>query len=391
MTMKSRIHLGAVVGGMVLALAACAPVEPSAPSYSRPPVPEIVGDTVSSSPLEDDAWVIAARRALLGTALASNLADFSMPEYVETRTSDAARNGYLDYIHDLDNGVEVSLYLGPGVLLPMRVDVADDAASATVSFCNATTPEWSGAPEALARGGRYDVRMVRSEDARLLQEVVDATRVESCDATGAPVALFSLTPAPPIGLEPTDVIPPPAYADDPTRLPAALDRVVTLQGIADGAGIGSELGVAERSDAELRETIEAVTGGVESLIGFIDIPGGWFVGGSVGLVTGAGIDAWADSWYSNDQSYPDAAARATKLEELGEAGLPGRLASMIYAQCGESLGLTPPPPSQAGTSAYDTWVANTLDGIAENYGANSGHIIDGYEQAFSAGSGEARG
>lgn len=182
-----------------------------------------------------------------------------------------------------------------------------------------------------------------------------------------------------------------AAPGDPSALPTAFEKVVTLQGIADGAGVGSGLGVAERSDAELRETIDTVTGGVESLIGFIPIPGSSAAGGTVGLVGGYGIDAWADNWYSADQSYPDAASRAASLEHLGEGGLPGQLASMIYAQCGESLGLTPPPPSQAGSYAYDTWVASTLDDIAVNHGVNSGNLIDGSQQAFSAGSGEARG
>jgi len=179
--------------------------------------------------------------------------------------------------------------------------------------------------------------------------------------------------------------------NDPAALPGAVERVVTLHGIADGAGVGATLGAAERSDAELRATIDRVTGGVESLLGFVPIPGGSLVGGTVGVASGLGIEAWADNWYAADESYPTVADRAATLERLGQAALPSRLAATIYAQCGDALGLAPPPPWQAGSAAYETWVINTLDGLAENYGVNSGHIIDGYEQAFSAGSAEVRG
>jgi hypothetical protein len=179
--------------------------------------------------------------------------------------------------------------------------------------------------------------------------------------------------------------------ENPSLLPAALDRVVTLQGIADGAASGAELGLAERSDVELRATIDRVTGTVGGLVGFISPPGGWAVGGTAGLIEDGLISAWADNWYADAQSYPDAASRAALLKELAEKSLPSKLATMIYEQSGEALGLAAPPPWQAGSAAHDTWVSNTLDQLSTEHGARSGHIDDGYEQGFSFGTGEAGG
>ena len=178
---------------------------------------------------------------------------------------------------------------------------------------------------------------------------------------------------------------------DPALLPAALDRVVTLQGLVDGSASGAELGVAERSDEALRAEIDSAARAISGVLGFIPLPGGVGVSGIANIVENIVIDDWADMRYAEGRVYPDAVAHADLLKEQGERRLPSTLANLIYTQAGEALGLAAPPPWQAGSAAHDTWVSNTLDRIAEEYGAASGRIRDGYEQAFAAGSGESRG
>ncbi len=55
---------------LAVVLVGCTPVSEPSPSRAPYVMPQIVGETVSDSPLEDDEWVIATRAYALGWTLA---------------------------------------------------------------------------------------------------------------------------------------------------------------------------------------------------------------------------------------------------------------------------------------------------------------------------------
>ncbi len=207
-----------VVAALLTAmLAGCSP-EPE-PSSSQAPyvMPQIVGETVSDSPLEQDEWVIATRANALGWTLAYNAADFSIEPLTSTNTSLRQRELYKRYLWILrDYGVEARL--GPPVMVPLGVEVRsrEDGGPnrATVSMCEPVDAIWTDDPVLLADGGRIVYDLLREDDGRIV--VLSSSSyaaVDPCDASAAPIARFDPAPASLSGLTADDVVPPPA-ADD---------------------------------------------------------------------------------------------------------------------------------------------------------------------------------
>jgi hypothetical protein len=202
---------------LAVVLVGCTPVSEPSPSRAPYVMPQIVGETVSDSPLEEDEWVIATRAATLGTTLAYNAADFSIEPYASTWTSHSQREIHDDYLWFLrDYGVEARP--GPPVMVPLGVEVhpskEGDPERATVSMCQPIDAIWTDDPVLLADAGRIVYDMVRQDDGRIVGSSSSSyAAVDPCDASAAPIARFDPAPASLSGLTADDVVPPPA-ADD---------------------------------------------------------------------------------------------------------------------------------------------------------------------------------
>lgn len=203
---------GGAVAAACLLLAGCTPSgsdrtgEPttSAAPYSAP---EVVGETVSASPLESDEWVVAARAGQTGFVLASNAADFSIEPFVSAVTADYAENLFRLFTGRwVDGETTPLLWPGPPILLPLEISpVQDDRA--TVRFCDGSD-YWQTRDEATLRTGvESTVTLVRTADG--IRAESSTTSRTPCDATGAPIAVFDPAPRQLPALTTDDVTPPP--------------------------------------------------------------------------------------------------------------------------------------------------------------------------------------
>lgn len=183
-----------------------APPTPSA-SFSRTPwvMPAVVGDIVSSSPLEADEWVIAMRKADLGSVFAFSAADFSIEPFRSTSTPERAESQYEFFLRRWTGREAYPLWPGPSILLPLEVDVTDED-HASVRFCDGSD-YWIDEDESRLQNGVVAIsQLVRTDDG--IREHDSSLTVERCDATGAPIARFdpALQPLGPIAK--ADVVPP---------------------------------------------------------------------------------------------------------------------------------------------------------------------------------------
>lgn len=208
--MSARVIAGSVTL-VVLMLVGCVSVSPvptptPTGDPSREPTPEIVGETVTSSPLESDRWVIAARAADLGYILAVNSGDFSIAQFVKTRSAEVAQRQFEAWAdQNLDTGKIADTYPGPSVLIPLEVVVSDDGLGAEVSFCHATGYWTDGAALENSRVSRYRMQLT---DGAIVFDTLVATDT-ACDATGAAIATFDPAPVREAALTASDVTPPP--------------------------------------------------------------------------------------------------------------------------------------------------------------------------------------
>jgi hypothetical protein len=215
--MMRRVAL-AVAGLLALAVVVgCTPQPVPSPTPEPDPsrvpwvMPDIVGETVSDSPLESDEWVIAARASELGVVLASNAADFSIEPLRSTLTADSAREQFRHFI-SRSTGDDLPLtWPGPAILLPLEVEVRD-AVHVTVRFCDGSDYWIDEDASRLARGVLGTVSLERTADG--IRRTSRSTSRDRCDATGAPIARFDPAPVPLGPLTEDDVVPPPPVADD---------------------------------------------------------------------------------------------------------------------------------------------------------------------------------
>ena len=178
--------------------------------------PDVVWETpeqwVSTSPLEEDERVKAARSAELGLALATNARDFSIAQitdYLPARTVDEYYDGY-------DN-TRLLRYVGPPIMLPLALTELEDG-GAEVTFC--VVDHWTidarktQASYDFADGTTRVYTVEKDADGGNLVLTGWQGLSEPCDATGAPVGRFDPPVAP---LDPDDldpVVPRVGYRDD---------------------------------------------------------------------------------------------------------------------------------------------------------------------------------
>ena len=203
-TLTAVATVAAAVG--ILALAACTPTTEASPTPIPYSPPAILGETVSDSPLEAEAVVIAARAGLLGLVLAKNAADFSIQPFTSTFSVPEQDDAYDNWILDsIDAGLPHTPLPGPPVLFPLSIDVAGE--TTVVTFCEARGYWENEDPATLITGREAKVSVVRLDGK--LQVVSRSGGGEACDATGAPIARFDPAPEPLGMITEGDVVPPP--------------------------------------------------------------------------------------------------------------------------------------------------------------------------------------
>ncbi|MCC2314197.1 hypothetical protein [Cellulomonas xiejunii] len=219
----SRLGLIAVVSLTAVIVAACADSEPAAD-------PALVWvDGEPTGPLESDPWVRAVRAAELAFARASNVADFSRPDLVDSWTYFRI-GGFVNRAEgELLHGTP-RVYPGPRPLAPVAVRVADDGKSAKVAACvsqRETLPAENDGNR-WPNDAIYTVELMvdghrRVRDAGPPLEpflLADGTELtaEYCDTVHIPRAVFD--PAPDLAAlaekDRDDVVPPPSPSPSAT-------------------------------------------------------------------------------------------------------------------------------------------------------------------------------
>ncbi len=186
---------------LLVLLAACQPSpDPDPTEDPRPSViatPKLTEAASSTSPLESDEFVTAARAADLGFTLAANNADFTIEQFTSTRPLSVQRDQYRAWASTyLGTGQEAPISLGPSVLLPLSVTDAADGAGTVVEFCRADGAlEAADASSASFAGHVVRMTIVAADDGTLQLEGSQGSTTE-CDATGASVAFFDPAPQP---------------------------------------------------------------------------------------------------------------------------------------------------------------------------------------------------
>lgn len=188
---------------LVLALAGCTPTGPGVVE-----TPKVVTESDGTSALESDEFVVAARAADLGEAVAWNAADFSIEQISSTHTATLVASMYksFDATYVL-HGEAPTILPGPSVWLPLGVTPV--GGGATVDVCDASknwvitagheTPTYD-----LAAGTKLTIDLVKdSSGAIVLAERRPST--EECDATGALVQRFDPVPTLPKSITAGDV------------------------------------------------------------------------------------------------------------------------------------------------------------------------------------------
>jgi hypothetical protein len=190
-------------------LAGCTPDPVPTPTESVGPPVEVTVDweAAPSVALESDAWVVAARASDAGYRAASNALDFTIDDFVGTRTAQLARFQFTAWKANADPVV----YAGPSIMVPLAVEVAASGTEATLTFCEASSADWvitaDGEPAYTLTSGRLtELRMVTSDSGALvLDDRIPST--EKCDPAGAAVGRFDPVPEPRASVDPDDARP----------------------------------------------------------------------------------------------------------------------------------------------------------------------------------------
>jgi hypothetical protein len=190
-----------------LALLALVGCTPTATEYETP---EIVWITDGTSPLESDPWLQAARAQDLGTRLAYNTHDFTIPQLTSTRT-----DGSIDSLYDyfvtrfVDREDPPIAYPGPAVWLPLAVEESDDGSRAVVRVC-AASDSWlltadGETPFDITEGHELELEVANDPKSGKVLVLSRAELLTECDATGAPVGRFEPKPDVPERLTESEV------------------------------------------------------------------------------------------------------------------------------------------------------------------------------------------
>ena len=185
------VAVGGVMALTVALPAGCTPSIPS-PTASAPgaeySAPAIVGDAVSSSPLESDPSVVAARAALLSRVLARNAADFSIAPFTAAWSESQRDLISSAFVHQLEDDLDTAVQLGPDVLIPLRITMVGETTQ--VTFCRARE-FWPDADESsLPSGTETSVSIVGDDQERWAVGWPFAG--PACDSHGPTVAWLSM-------------------------------------------------------------------------------------------------------------------------------------------------------------------------------------------------------
>jgi hypothetical protein len=163
------------------------------------PDPEVVWESQGTSPLEDDAAVVAARAADLARALAFNTLDFARDDFTTTHTA-----AYAAKIYDafettyVDIEAEPRALPGPSIWMPLSVEEGDDGTIAVV-VCDASD-HWiieTGVEPSYDLTDAFELTVLLERDGDRLVVADKQVSLNECDATGAPIGRFDPTPVPP--------------------------------------------------------------------------------------------------------------------------------------------------------------------------------------------------
>lgn len=188
-----RVSVAVLAIASVILPTGCSAVE-EGPSVIA--TPDITWASQSTSPLESDRYVEAARVADLGYTVAFNAADFSIEQFTSTHTGDGVAStarGFLATFVKAGRSPEV--YPGPAIRLPLEVVENAAGDGAVITVCEAMD-NWvlsAGVPETRPEltGGRIlTVQIGTSEQTGELVEIDTTSSSDDCDATGAAVGLF---------------------------------------------------------------------------------------------------------------------------------------------------------------------------------------------------------
>lgn len=190
---RRRVAGVMMLGAALAVLTACTPADPRP---SDAPFPDVVWeDSPPNGPLEDDAWVKAARTALTALAVAQNRNDFMLPELVASSSYEVRSAAWRGARDRVDAGDRTDVHPGPQPLAPQTVAAASDGQTATVQACVAL--DWSsvdgGVPDSFASAGA-EYRLARTEDDRIILTAIVGVPNLDCAEADPAVGLFDPAP-----------------------------------------------------------------------------------------------------------------------------------------------------------------------------------------------------
>lgn len=168
----------------------------------------------------------------------------------------------------------------------------------------------------------------------------------------------------------------------------AIGRASVLSGLMDGGGVGARLGAAERNDIDVRARIEALSDGLETLLGLLPVPGGAMVEQGAGVAAGWAASTWAESYLSGQFQFDAELARSGDDAMVMEDRARFDNAVLLYGALGpDHVGGYPPFDASGHPGVWAVGFLNSAV-VQQHYDPNDWY--QGlYEPAYSAGKGEA--
>lgn len=203
----ASLLLVTVTGG----LSACREEKKPAPPY---PSVEWQGSAPDAA-IEDDPWVVAARKSLEAQAVAQNITDFTLPELVETTSLDLRVRLSRHPLNDVEQKRRPDIRPGPDPFLPMEVKPGPVAGTAEVRGCVVRWASETGdVPDELKPAGVM-FRMEHLADGQLRISSVVTLPDLDCSSAKPPIALFVPAPEPSVVTDAQDIVRAKAAEIDP--------------------------------------------------------------------------------------------------------------------------------------------------------------------------------
>jgi hypothetical protein len=200
-------YLNAVAASLLLVtvtggLSACREEKRPAPPY---PAVEWQGSAPDAA-IEDDPWVIAARKSLEAQAVAQNVTDFTLPELVETTSLDLRVRLSRHPVNDVEQKRRPDIRPGPDPFLPMEVKPGPAAGTAEVRGCVVRWASETGdVPDEMSASGVM-FRMEHLAGGQLRISSVVTLPDLDCSTAKPPLALFVPAPEPSDATDAQDIV-----------------------------------------------------------------------------------------------------------------------------------------------------------------------------------------